>query len=106
RTPGGRGVTRMGNRLLDEPDLHYTRAAARSSGKRPVKRLRPIDALLLALVVPVWGAWFSFQVYAAFADRTTWVPVNVAAARSAADHPTVTWVSPYWLGSGGLVVGD
>jgi len=71
-----------------------------------VKRLRPLDALLVGLVVPIWGAWFLFQVYAEFANRTAWVPVNVAAARSATDYPIVTWVNPYWAGRGGLAVGD
>jgi len=71
-----------------------------------VIRLRPLDALLLALVVPIWGAWFSFFVYSGFADRATWVPVNVAAARSAGDYPVVTWVNPHWAGRGGLAVGD
>jgi class 3 adenylate cyclase len=71
-----------------------------------VKRLKPLDVLLLGLVVPVWAAWFALLVQASFADRVVSIPVDVAAARDESDHPTVKGIFPGWAGGGGLAVGD
>ena len=43
-----------------------------------MKALKPLDALLLATVLPVWTLWFAFLVWATMTGRVPWIPLEVS----------------------------
>jgi class 3 adenylate cyclase len=71
-----------------------------------VNRLKPLDALLLATVAPLWAAWFAFLVWAAVAGRAPWEALGVDTPTDRARYPTVAYIGSHWAGGGGLAVGD
>jgi hypothetical protein len=70
-----------------------------------VKPLKPLDALLLATVLPVWTLWFAFLVWAAMSGRAAWFPLDVSSG-DPTQYPVVASVASSWTGRGDLAVGD
>jgi hypothetical protein len=72
-----------------------------------VKRLRPLDAVLLAILVPLWVVCFALQVKVVADGRLAWVPISVRAPENVESYPTVQEFLP---GTGtknsDLAVGD
>jgi len=72
-----------------------------------VRRLRAADAVLLAVLIPLWVAAFALYVKEAVNGRLAWVTVFVSPADSASAYPSVR---AFWPGteaeSEGLALGD
>lgn len=70
-----------------------------------MRRLTPLDRLLVLVLVPIWAAAFILYLEQAVPGRLAWVPVFVSAAADARGYPTV---SELRSGAPGLdlVVGD
>ena len=62
-----------------------------------MRRLRPLDAALLAILVPLWLACFALHVKEVARGRLARVPVFVLAPESADSYPTVRG---FWPGTG------
>lgn len=70
-----------------------------------MRRLRPVDHALLAVLVPLWVLCVALHVAAALEGRLAWLPIQ--AAPGADGYPVVTgFVSGVEGGAPGLAVGD
>jgi class 3 adenylate cyclase len=72
-----------------------------------VRRLQPLDAVLLVVLVPLWLGCFALHVNEVARGRLAWVPVFVSPPEDTDGYPTVR---AFWPGTGaeasGLVIGD
>jgi class 3 adenylate cyclase len=72
-----------------------------------MRRLRPLDAVLLVVLVPLWVVCFTLYVKVVARGRLAWVPVSVRAPENAESYPTVREFLPgTGAGGSGLVIGD
>ena len=72
-----------------------------------VSRFRPLDAALLAVLVPLWVVCFALHINGVARGRLAWVPVFVSASEHPDGYPVVRAFRPgTTTESGELVVGD
>src|SRR5262245_22302527 len=71
-----------------------------------MRRLKPLDFALLAVVLPLWGAWFGLQAFAGFSDRVVWARLGLEPSRVEPGYLTVVGVAPDWPGGASLEAGD
>jgi class 3 adenylate cyclase len=71
-------------------------------------RLRRVDALLLAIMLPVGAVALAFHLIEIAAGHpTVWpLPVRLAAAGDVERHPVVEWIFSDWAGGRALMPGD
>jgi len=72
-----------------------------------VRRLRPLDAAVVLLLVPLWAVSFGLHLKEMLAGRLAWVPVFVSLAGGKDSYPSVSeFRSGARSGDPGLAVGD
>jgi class 3 adenylate cyclase len=71
-----------------------------------MRRLRPLDALLLAVLTGSWCACFALHLDSVQGGRLAWLPVGVDGATGRADFPRVHSIWPGSAAWDGLQIGD
>ena len=59
-----------------------------------MRRLRPLDAALLAVFVPLWVLCFTLHTRELLGERLAWIPFTVAAGSGAEPYPAISGIWP------------
>jgi class 3 adenylate cyclase len=71
-----------------------------------MRHLKPLDITLLAVALPLWGVWFTLQIYSVSAHRLASLQLLLDPSDAARGYQTVVWVGSNWPGGAGLQLGD